>query len=367
MAINPITSTTEGGAQFDQFFYQQPNNLYHKQNRNSNLHIKKIGLVKLGEAGFTSAYEKLPIIANMTHPLVVTMGGFDSTNKIAFIASFIFPKDVEFYKDFFVRTYTEMAKEPRVNPIQIHLMSGVNEISKSTVVFIKRWLGECEIPMQIVSECDLPNYTEETGFTIDSRSGTTSRNLNHKKASTLNRNNQFPIVCLKKMSYGEDFLPQLVEIPLQIDYEMKFKDFPVAFEDLVPFTVENKEESLERIASFVSKIYATFLDLEDSGRKELRKKGIYSSLYRGELASRAQCELFEDTLKSKIIEELTIKGEIALSTDLTAYKTLKEVFDQVFNKTINTSYLIPFTTLTTISIRDTTYVLNMHLGHSDEL
>lgn len=193
-----------------------------------------VAVIKGGEAGFITANDQTHRISTKCLPLLIAMAGYDRTNKIAFIAHFIGPQDVNLFKEFFYRSYPPLAKTSPSSPIQIHLRGGVkNGVAEEIVRVVKNWINESEkseFPMNIASEEVLLDidaaWDKDSGLRIDSKTGALS-NFTNKMYIELSTNDRIPTIFLKKMKYDEDFLPPLVELPYSIDYAHKFKDFPV--------------------------------------------------------------------------------------------------------------------------------------------
>ncbi len=90
------------------------------------------------------------------------------------------------------------------------------------------------------------------------------------------------------------------------------------------------------MASFTSKVYATFPALSEEGRKPLVKEGVWFGKCRSDnIPSATECEQFEKALKKAIITTLNQKEKnnfIKLLTDYYPEKTLLQVAESVFNK-----------------------------------
>ena len=124
------------------------------------------------------------------------------------------------------------------------------------------------------------------------------------------------------------------------------------------------QERIEEVASFVSRIYATFPRLDEKEREQWRQDRVCLDELK-EIPPTLDVETFESTLKQKIIEVLSQSDEsachIELSTDYVAEKTLREVAYSVF-KLKQMIGLFPRKTLTRIQLEEGKTILRLILN-----
>lgn len=130
------------------------------------------------EVSFTIATDKKPIVATYGCGPCVAVGGYDRTNKIAFVVHFSNAREVTECGGMIFWNISKLAKEKFENPIQIHLRGGtLGEHSKATIEAIKKWMTWREdMPMEIASEDILDNGMcfDGKSLSIDSRTGSVS-------------------------------------------------------------------------------------------------------------------------------------------------------------------------------------------------
>lgn len=219
--------------------------------------------------------------------------------------------------------------------------------------------------MQIESEEPLSdmNYAlcKDEGICIDSRTGFIS-NFTTKMAQELDTGDRFPPIFLKEMNYHKEFLPPLVEMPQCIDYATIFKDFPVKSRIAISFTKGKERKTLQKIATYVSQIYTTFLELDDDGRDELREKGIHTPYFTDPLPNSDECRIFKTNLKNRIIKELSTHKKIDLITNDFPKEILYEIFKSSIHSAGQRPYLFPLDTITNITLKNDAFILDIHLG-----
>jgi hypothetical protein len=132
------------------------------------------------------------------------------------------------------------------------------------------------------------------------------------------------------------------------------ESFPITYSIEFDCSESNLEEVVEKVASFTSKVYATFPALDNKAREQLRKEGVLFGILDG-APSAAECEQFEKTLKNKIITVIHQSKEnssIKLSTIYCPEEILLEVAESVFRDKYHVAYLFPWKTYTEISLKE---------------
>lgn len=162
------------------------------------------------------------------------------------------------------------------------------------------------------------------------------------------------------LSDDEELLPPLSIKPV-IDYVKKFKDFPAEMDVTFSFTPMNQDEIINKIASYLSIIYTTFLDLDEPGRDELRKKGIQTSLNTKNLPNLHQCGHYQKRLKELITKTLKANKTVLLSTTLAPESILEEAFYGGNFQEFDCTDLIPFNSTTWVNRKENSYHLSMKL------
>lgn len=128
------------------------------------------------EVAFTTALDKKPVVATYGCGPCVAVGGYDPTNKIAFIVHFATPGEVKHCGGLIFYNLSKLAKRKIEAPIQLHLRGGEVSQSEDTIEAIKMWMRQRDdLPMEIASEDILDSGI---GFgkslLIDSRNGAVS-------------------------------------------------------------------------------------------------------------------------------------------------------------------------------------------------
>jgi hypothetical protein len=131
------------------------------------------------EVSFTTACDKKPIVATYGCGPCIAVGGYEPTNKIAFVAHFSHAREVIECGGTIFYTISKLAKQKIEKPIQIHLRGGWKgeETSEKTVNIIKKWMAcRKDIPMELASEdlFDETSLCPRKSLSIDSRTGIAS-------------------------------------------------------------------------------------------------------------------------------------------------------------------------------------------------
>ena len=126
------------------------------------------------EASFTIATDKKPVVATYGCGPCVALGGYDATNKIAFIVHFSNAGEVRKSGGLIFYNISKLAKIKIESPIQLHLRGGIEGQSEATIEAIKMWMKQREdLPMEIASEDILDSGMCFGGksLSVDSRNG----------------------------------------------------------------------------------------------------------------------------------------------------------------------------------------------------
>ncbi len=151
----------------------------------------KIAEALQSEAAFTVASDNKPIVATYGCGQCVAIGGYDPTNKIAFVVHFANPGEVRESGSLIFYNISKLVKEPITAPIQLHLRGGIEGESEATIEAIKIWMKQrSDLPMEIVSEDISESYLESKSLSIDSRTGKVSEyhplaNPKHREMSEM--------------------------------------------------------------------------------------------------------------------------------------------------------------------------------------
>jgi hypothetical protein len=128
------------------------------------------------EAAVTIATDKKPIVATWGCGPCIALGGYEPTNKIAFIAHLSTSRQVAMSGGMILHCISELAENKIEKPIQLHLRGGVKNVSEAIVEAIKGWMERCTaLPMEIATQDVLS--TQMYGgksLLIDSRNGRVS-------------------------------------------------------------------------------------------------------------------------------------------------------------------------------------------------
>ncbi len=126
------------------------------------------------EASFTIATDEKPIVATYGASFCIALGGYDVTNKLAFIVHFSNVREVTKSSGIILDSISKLAAKKIEKPIQLHLRGGVKGYSEAMIEAIKLWMKiRSNLPMEIASE-DVLNSTLglcSQSLSIDSRNG----------------------------------------------------------------------------------------------------------------------------------------------------------------------------------------------------
>jgi len=137
---------------------------------------EKIAEALQSELAVTQADDARPIVATYGCGSCVAVGGYDSTNKIAFVVHFANAVEVRKSGGLIFYNISKLVKDPISTPIQLHLRGGHEGQSEATIEAIKIWMRQREdLPMKIASE-DILTSGMKMGksLSIDSRTGEVS-------------------------------------------------------------------------------------------------------------------------------------------------------------------------------------------------
>lgn len=135
----------------------------------------EIAEVLQAEAGFTIATDKKPILATYGCRPCVALGGYDQTNKIAFVVHFSNADELRNGGGLIFYNIAKLAKEKITTPIQLHLRGGIEGISEPIIEAIKSWMTfRKDLPMEIASKDILNSDIDTKSLLIDSRTGVVS-------------------------------------------------------------------------------------------------------------------------------------------------------------------------------------------------
>lgn len=173
-------SFTEWGR--EEFYTFQPTIFGTLHGPSSGSSYKKLNGDEIAEAlqsevAFTIATDKKPIVATYGAASCVALGGYDETNKIAFVVHFSNKQEVIQCGGVIFYNISKLAKEKLEKPIQLHLRGGMQDLSETIVEAIKVWMRQRDdLPMEIASEDILDNtdLSESKSLAIDSRTGEVS-------------------------------------------------------------------------------------------------------------------------------------------------------------------------------------------------
>lgn len=131
--------------------------------------------VLMGEAAFTTATDKKPMLATSGYASCVGVGGFDPINHIAFLVHFSMEQEVQPSGKNLFGILLQLAKKPFEKPLQIHLRTseGYNETTQKTVQAVKKWMTSHPfISMELASEIlDCFPPSDKNSLMIDARTG----------------------------------------------------------------------------------------------------------------------------------------------------------------------------------------------------
>lgn len=88
-----------------------------KTSRNqSALNQRRIAHIKLGEAGFVTANDKIYLIGTKINTFSILVGGYDPTNKIAFVAQLVFEQGVTFLRSSLI-AHIRLLRKIKLSPL----------------------------------------------------------------------------------------------------------------------------------------------------------------------------------------------------------------------------------------------------------
>lgn len=129
------------------------------------------------EAAFTTSTDKKPIVATYGAGPCVALGGYDATNKIAFVVHFSNAGEVRKSGGVIFYNIARLVKTKIEAPIQLHLRGGIKGQSEAIIKAIKIWMRQRDdLPMKIASQDILDSWMSFGGksLSIDSRNGKVS-------------------------------------------------------------------------------------------------------------------------------------------------------------------------------------------------
>lgn len=128
------------------------------------------------EAAFTIATDKKPIVVTYGCKPCVALGGYDETNKIAFIVHFSNLNEVRGSWRLIFYNIEKLVKTKIEKPIQLHLRGGIKGQSEGIIEAIKIMINQRQdLPMEIASEDILGDGFGSKSLLIDSRNGEVSK------------------------------------------------------------------------------------------------------------------------------------------------------------------------------------------------
>lgn len=147
--------------------------------------------------------------------------------------------------------------------------------------------------------------------------------------------------------------------------------FPIEYSITVNCSEISLNETIKKIAAFVSRVYATFPQLNEQARKKLRKKGVDIEEL-DEMPPQAECEQFEKALEEIIVKKLSKERaycSISLTTNYCPTETFYDLCKSIFQNTRHLGFLFPYKTGTFISLEEnkTQLRLSMDFKSSDRL
>jgi hypothetical protein len=141
------------------------------------------------------------------------------------------------------------------------------------------------------------------------------------------------------------------------------KDFPLQYSIEFACSESTLVEIVEKVASFTSKVYATFSRLSNEERVQFQTKKFWIKEL-NKFPSENECQEFEERLKQEIITVFSQRGDylsVNLSTDYSPETTLCKVAKPIFGQKYELGFLFPYKTCTRISLEEkrTKLTLNM--------
>lgn len=172
-AINELAALSTGR---DQIISSAKLSQVSRVSSGKQLNGEEIAETLQAEASFTIATDKKPILATYGCGPCVALGGYDATNKIAFIVHFSNAREVRESGSLIFYNITKLVKKEIATPIQLHLRGGIEGRSEPIVEAIKNWMKQKkDLPMEIASEeILLRDMGNSKSLSIDSRTGEVS-------------------------------------------------------------------------------------------------------------------------------------------------------------------------------------------------
>lgn len=133
--------------------------------------------MKSQKPSFTIETDKKPIVATYGLSPCVALGGYDETNKIAFIVHFSNAGEVRKAAGLMFLNIAKLAKIKIATPIKLHLRGGIEGQSEAIIEAIKIWMEQRpDLPMEIASQDILVSraHLGSKSLSIDSRNGEVS-------------------------------------------------------------------------------------------------------------------------------------------------------------------------------------------------
>lgn len=143
--------------------------------------------------------------------------------------------------------------------------------------------------------------------------------------------------------------------------------FPIEYNEEFSIEQASLSEIIDKVASFVSEVYAKFLAFDAAQRTVFCQSGMsFGALLSPSPPSNGEIALFKYILKQKIITSLSQEEEsecnISLTTDDFPENSLLEVCNSSFQNTNQLGGLFPFKTFTHINLRDNKTVLFLRIN-----
>lgn len=121
----------------------------------------EVAEILMAEVGFTTATDEKPMIATYGCGPCVALGGYDPTNKIAFLAHFSSEREAEQCGELILSSISKLAAKKIIYPIQLHLRGGMAGRSEATIRAIEVWAKQSKgFPMEIASQ-EMTQLTQE--------------------------------------------------------------------------------------------------------------------------------------------------------------------------------------------------------------
>ena len=134
--------------------------------------------------------DEKPMVATYGCGPCIALGGYDPTNKMAFVVHFASRREVLSGGGQLFYRISQMARKKIIEPIQLHLRGGESGYSESIIAAIRVWMKRRDdLPMKIVS-ADVLGQNTIRSLPIDSRDGRVStydplENPHHRNKSAV--------------------------------------------------------------------------------------------------------------------------------------------------------------------------------------